>query len=126
MTIFIFEGRGWHWLPLPLSTFENFWRKNKSGLCRKRLPKEQRTQALSAFKILNQHLHLVPVSKDIFGSPLTSFISSLISFDSLYQLLSWYDGWKEGSLSERHGEPTIRPGCERKKRREASFAEEKT
>ena len=56
LTIFIFEGRGWPWLPLPLSTFENFWRKNKSGLCRKRLPKEKRTQVLSAFKILNQHL----------------------------------------------------------------------
>lgn len=55
------------------------------------------------------------MSKEIFGSPLTSFISSLTSFDSLYQLLSWYGGWKEGSLSERHGEPTIRPECERKK-----------
>ena len=55
------------------------------------------------------------MSKEIFGSPLTSFISSLISFDSLHQLLNWYDGWKEGSLSERNGEPTIRTGCERKK-----------
>ena len=70
--------------------------------------------------ILNQHLE-APGSSVKEYLWITFNISSLISFDSLYQLLNWYDGWKEGSLSERHGEPTIRPGCERKKRREASF-----
>ena len=79
--------------------------------------------------ILNQHLQ-APGSS-VKGDLWFTFDIFYQFFDQFWQpfpaveLVWWLEG-REGSLSDRHCEPTIRPGRERKKRREASFAEEKT